>query len=312
MRWFFSSTLLIICLLSAGFSHAIERLSQNQMKGICAQSGISMAFGGVTYYREFDFLEIGAVDNRDPFGNLTLYDQESIIIDKYTTFAVVNSRVDIGLGVYQAPDEHLKITDLTQKGSTGETPYFHWYAPWRKEYTTSLLPKSEPVYWEIGDDIQRPLDNRTGVLQVTVADFTADMNVEFTLKTRNQNHTGQMGVFDLGHVALSGISMPELIHEGVNLPGSVLTLYSEGCGINMELRTRLSMDGFKIGNSQSGTPDLEISGIHLGEAFSFELPGEWRTSGSGTGNSAGGESRHWTGAMISGLICTAVIFSLGT
>ncbi|MBI9091768.1 MAG: hypothetical protein JEZ12_21365 [Desulfobacterium sp.] len=241
----------------------MEILNDAELKGIHAQSGISVVVDHVPVYYKADYYKFTAVDNKDLFGTSTPY-QGSAALDSFESFAEMNGEFHMDIGTYMAPDEHLLASDIGKKDGIGDNKYEHWYVGWRLPGSIHTL-QEDPYYWPIGDDIPRPLDNKVQVLQVSMSNLTSSFYSRSTIKFCDLN---------LSNMGVSGMTMPEFIHDGESLPGTALTLFPERIsGISAEIRTRLTIDEFKLhGEGKASNPDFEVTGIHLGEAFNQVLP----------------------------------------
>jgi hypothetical protein len=260
--------------MTPGNVFAMEKLNDTDLKGIHAQSGISVAVKNVPVYSNYDSLKFTAVDNMDSFGTLTPY-QGYVSLENLEVLFELNGEFKMDIGTYYAPDEHLVATDVA-KNVVGPGLNEYWYmgmsggiAPIRKH-----LP--DPYYWSIGDNIQRPLDKKITVLQLTMSDMTSSFNSTAGIEFCDLN---------LSNMSLSGMTMPEFIHDGESLPGTAMTVFpGEECGINAEIRTRLTIDEFNLHRQGfSADPDIRISGIHLGETFAQALPSHVEDTGDTAG-----------------------------
>lgn len=269
------SALIYWLLITPGNVFAMKKLNDTELKDIHAQSGISVAVENVPVYFNYDSLKFTAVDNMDSFGTLTSY-QGDVSLENFEGLFELNGELQMDIGTYYAPDEHLVATDIGKKDGVGSDPNEYWYVgmsggliPIRK-----LLP--DPYYWSIGDDIPRPLDNKITVLQVTMSDMTSSFTSTAGIKFCDLN---------LSNMSFSGMTMPEFIHDGESLPGTAMTVFpGEECGINAEIRTRLTIDEFKLHRQGfSADPDIRISGIHLGETFAQPLPNHLEDTGDASG-----------------------------
>ncbi len=262
-------------LISPGNVFAMEQLNDTDLKGIHAQSGISVAVKNVPVYFNYDSLKFTAVDNMDSFGNLTPY-QGYVSLENYEVFFELNGEFQLDIGTYYASDEHLLATDIGKKDGVGSNTFEHWYVGMSEDLipVRKLLPY--PYYWPIEDDIPRPLDNKITALQITMSDMTSSFTSTAGIRFCDK---------DLSHMSLSGMTMPEFIHDGDSLPGTAMTVFpGQNGGINAEIRTRLTIDEFSLHRQgYSADPDLSISGIHLGEAFGQALPNHVEDTGDTSG-----------------------------
>lgn len=261
-------------LITPGNVFAMEQLNDTELKDIHAQSGISVAVDNVPVYFYNDALKFTAVDNMDSFGTLTPY-QGYVSFEKSEGIVVLDGEFHMDIATYRAPDEHLLATDIAKKDGVGTNPYEHWYVYWRLPGTIHHL-QEDPYYWSIGDDIERPLDNEIAALQFTMSNMTSSFTSTSGIKFCD---------LDLSHMSTSGMTMPEFIHDGKRLPGTAMTVFpGQECGINAEIRTRLSIDEFKLHrDGYSSDSDIRISGIHLGEAFAQTLPSHVEDTGDTSG-----------------------------
>ncbi|MCP4118399.1 MAG: hypothetical protein GY737_23990 [Desulfobacteraceae bacterium] len=272
MKRYLFTILLVFQFLLPGLTHALEKLSEVQLKSIHAQSGISMAADDVSIYLGADALEFKAIENMDAFG-LPTSDTGYLSLNDILGLVIFDCEARIDVGIYTAPEEHLVVTDIGKKDGLFDDKHEHWYV---KNRTAGTIDDSvfqyDPYYWEIGDDITRPLDERFTVIQASIQDFTSVLDLRSTMTFCGKN---------LGSVEMSGLSMPEFIHDNVHLPGSVVTLFpGQGSSINLEMRVRLSLDEFSMsGSGSSSSPDFVVSGVHIGEAFGAELPDHLEDTG---------------------------------
>ena len=261
---------------------ALERLSENQLKQVHAQAGISIAATNAVVYVQASKLAFTAVDNMDPFG-IETPDAGYFSLDDFLGLLTLNGVTHMDAGIYSAPDESLFVTDIAKSDGTAVLPFEHLYQGVSPDSGLVEL-QSDPLYWAIGDDVERPLDGSYGVVQIQMDELTAWFDFSSSLSFCDKA---------LGSMGVSGLRMPELVQDSVNIPGSVVTLFpGPGSSINLELRLRLSVDEFHLsGAASSSLPDFVVSGVHLGEAFGFELPDH--LEGTGDASTGGIDTSTW-------------------
>ncbi len=278
------SALLVLQLLLPMAASALVELNDGQMKQVHAQAGISIAATGAVVCIESTGLGFTTVNNMDPFGIATP-EAGYFSLNDVLGLATVDGVAHVDMGIYSAPAESLFVTDIAKGSATDEFPFEHLYQGISADTGLAQL-QADPFYWAIGDDVARPLDNRYGVVQIQVAEFSSRFDLSADLLFCGN---------PLGSVGVSGLRMPGLVQDGSSLPGSVVTLFpGPGSSINLELRLRVTVDELQLsGTGASSLPDLMVTGVHLGEAFGAELPDHLEDTGDGA---AGGiDTSTWAG-----------------
>ncbi|MDO9265014.1 MAG: hypothetical protein Q7U02_13685, partial [Desulfosalsimonadaceae bacterium] len=252
------------CLLifaSTGF--CLQPLNESEARSVVAASGISLAADDATIYLGSDSFRFTSCNNRNLFGNAIPegylhFDHPSIL------FNLQNAWCTLDIGTYHRPDETYRVADMAKASDDN-----HQWLQEGRTYENSGTLSTSPQYWTIPNPPTgtrpEPMDGQYGVIQ---ASFSNLMN-SFDLSTSLSLYGGSGSERTLSTLSMSGLHIPELSVGGVNTPGAQLTLYpSAGANINFELRTRLTIDNITLTNPlNAGSPDLLISGIHLGEAF---------------------------------------------
>ena len=269
---------------------ALEKLSENQLKQVHAQAGISIAATSIAVYVQGDRIGFTAVDNMDPFG-ISTPEPGYFSLDDFLGLLTLDGVAHVDVGIYAAPDESLFAMDIAKSDADDESAFEHRYRGVSPE-TGLIQLQADPYYWAIGDDVTRPLDNSYGVIQIQVAELASTFDLSADLSFCDKA---------LGRMGVAGLSMAELVQDNVNLPGSVVTLFpGPGSSINLELRLRLTVDELRLaGTGSSSLPDIVVSGVHFGEAFGFELPDHLEDTGEPT---AGGIDTSTWGSDITPLM----------
>lgn len=278
------SALLVLQLLVPVASFALVELSENQLKQVHAQAGISIAATRAVVYVKSNGLGFTTIDNMDPFGIATP-EAGYFSLDDVLGLFTMDGLAHVDMGIYTAPAEHLFATDIAKGDATDEFPFEHLYQGVSSD-TGLVQLQADPFCWTIGDDVARPLDNSYGVIQIQVAELASNFDFSANLSFCDKA---------LGRMGVAGFRMPELVHDGIRLPGAVVTLFpGPGSSINLELRLRLTVDELQLsGTGTSSLPDLMVTGVHLGEAFGFELPDHLEDTGDAS--TGGIDTTTWAG-----------------
>lgn len=243
-------------------------LTESQSRSVVGASGVSIAADDVMVYLGSDSVRFESRNNRNLFDNITNADIDEGIFsftDTNGLFTVNNTRGTLDIGAYQRPSETYRVADIFKDGND-----YVWLESGRK-HSLAGTGSSTPKYWTIPNPTSdngrtEPMDGQYGVVQAEVNDLFDTFDLTTTLGCQGSfNGVGPAPYRTLSTLNISGIHMPQL----TALPGAKLTLYPDSnANINMELRTRLTIDEVKLSNPlNAGYPDLKISGIHLGEAF---------------------------------------------
>lgn len=280
-----------LLLLTAGRALCLEKLTDSEIGEITAKSGLSVGVSHTTFYSKKDSLRFTAVDNQDMFGRPGPENAYLGLEDLFLLAGVDGARASVDVGVYHAPAETYRVYDVAKHISDE----YRWLEPGRLLATFGSLSEV-PVYWEEDPDnpMPRPLEGRVAVTQAQLTNLFTDFQLDASL--------GFVGGRDLGQLAIDGIHMPPFTRSnGQSMPGAALTVYpGPGSAINSELRIRLSVSRFGISRSSQSSRDFSVSGLHLGEAFSSELPSHTDGTGSGPGIDTSGWGEDFTEKMYSG------------
>lgn len=245
--------LAVLCLPAKG--SCLTALSETESRNTTATAGLSMALDDTVLYLGSDSVKLVTRENRDVYGAYTS-NQGYLSFNNVSGLATINnSWYTLDVGTYHRPNETYRVADIAKDGDN-----YKWLEPGRLWGLSGTL-SSTPQYWTIPNPpnaATRPeiLSGRYGVIQASINNPLDDFDLTATLSM----YGGAGVVRNLSTMTVNGIHMPT----------ANLTLYPDsGAGkanINLELRTRLTIDEISLKNS-SGAADFKVSGIHFAESF---------------------------------------------
>ncbi|MFZ2633060.1 MAG: hypothetical protein WA081_08350 [Desulfosalsimonadaceae bacterium] len=262
------------------YALALQPLSETESRNVTATSGMSFAADDAIVYFGGEAVRFISVGNKNIFSATTASEGYLSLNDTAGLATLDNTLFQLDIGRYHAPVETYYVADRVKK----DDDYHGWLRPGHVWLTSGTID-STPKFWTVRSDRPRPLNNTYAVIQATINDLLTDFDMTTTLGFFG----GEGSARTLSDLSVSGIHMPALTVGGVAMPGAKLTLYPDnGSSINFELRTRLTIDEIQLSNpANTGSPDLLISGVHLGEAFYNPnninpLPSHWNATGTTT------------------------------
>lgn len=238
-----------------GHGLCLTALSETESRNTTATAGLSMAIDDTVVYLGSDSIKFVTRENRDVFGAYTPAQGYLSFNNLSGLITINNSWYTLDIGTYQRPNETYQVADIAKDGDNYK---------WNKENNIWGWPPTlldTPQYWTIpnptGDNGRiEPMSGKYGVIQASI-----NNPIDYFDLTANLGMYGGAGVFR---------NLSALRVNGIHVPTANLTLYPDsGAGkanINLELRTRLTIDEISLKNS-SGAADFKISGIHFAEAF---------------------------------------------
>lgn len=234
----------------------LQALSDTESRNVTATAGLSAAIDDTTLYIGSDSIKFVTRENRDIYGAYTPA-QGYLSINNISGLKTINnSWYTLDVGTYQRPNETYRVADIAKDGDN-----YKWLQEGRLSGLSGTL-STTPQYWAIPNPpnaVTRPeiLSGLYGVIQASI-----NNPIDYFDLT-----TSALTIYD-GTGAARALSALRI--QGIHIPSTKLTLYPDsGAGkgnINLELRTRLTIDEISLKNS-SGASDFKVSGIHLAESF---------------------------------------------